>query len=215
MPEGVGTPGAGSWTSNATWQNCRMMRARTSTGRTTPLAAASEGFGPRHRRAAALGVLALALASAVACSAPNNESGGNATAPAGTATAPAAISSPTGEGAASAGGSGAQRAAEPAPADPVAADVKAKVEAALTGTVAGGRLPATEQIRAALAGAGLAAETVEVTASRTPTGLAADAVEAAVRAGESCVVAQLRKGSVVVSALPALAEGGCLVGATG
>jgi hypothetical protein len=93
--------------------------------------------------------------------------------------------------------------------------VKAKVEAALTAAVADGRLPATEQIRAALAGAGLAAETVEVTASRTPTGLAADAVEAAVRAGKTCVVAQLRKGSVVVSTLPALADGVCLVGAAG
>jgi hypothetical protein len=50
---------------------------------------------------------------------------------------------------------------------------------------------------------------------RAATGLGADAVEAAVRAGESCVVAQLRKGSVVVSALPALADGGCLIGATG
>ncbi|MCU1548528.1 MAG: hypothetical protein JWO29_1479 [Arthrobacter sp.] len=89
------------------------------------------------------------------------------------------------------------------------------MEAALTGAVAGGRLPATEQLRAALAGAGLAAEAVEVTASRTPTGLAADAVEAAVREGDSCVVAQVRKGSVVVSVLPALAEGRCLVGAEG
>jgi predicted nuclease of predicted toxin-antitoxin system len=61
----------------------------------------------------------------------------------------------------------------------------------------------------------VAAEAVEVTASRTPTGLDADAVEAAVRAGESCVVAQLRQGNVVVSALPALAEGACLVGAAG
>jgi hypothetical protein len=112
-----------------------------------------------------------------------------------------------------AGGSGTQP--DPAAADPVAADMKAKVEAALADTVTGGRLPATEQIRAALADAGVAAEAVEVTASRTPTGLDADAVEAAVRAGESCVVAQLRQGNVVVSALPALAEGACLVGAAG
>ncbi|WP_427130971.1 DUF6993 domain-containing protein [Pseudarthrobacter sp. S9] len=93
--------------------------------------------------------------------------------------------------------------------------MKAQVEAALNSAVAGGQLPGPEQVRSALADAGLPSGAVEVTPSRTPTGLAADAVEAAVRDGRNCVVAQLRKGSVAVSVLPGLAEGGCLVGAQG
>ncbi|AXJ11755.1 hypothetical protein CFN17_07225 [Arthrobacter sp. PM3] len=84
--------------------------------------------------------------------------------------------------------------------------------AVLDGAARAGGEPRTDDVRAALTGTGIPAADVEVTAARTPTGLAADAVEAAVRDGGSCIVAQIRRGSVAVSVLPALASGGCLVG---
>ena len=76
---------------------------------------------------------------------------------------------------------------------------------------AGGGLR-TDDIRTSLIHAGIPAGAVEVTAGRTPTGPAADAVEAAVYDGGSCIVAQVRDGSVAVSVLPGLASGRCLVG---
>ena len=91
-------------------------------------------------------------------------------------------------------------------------DMKSKVESVLDTAVRSGGQPETAVIRESLVNAGIPAGDVEVTASRTPTGLAADAVEAGVRDGSSCVVAQLRSGSVAVSVLPVLASGGCLVG---
>ncbi|MFE4227149.1 DUF6993 domain-containing protein [Arthrobacter sp. NPDC056886] len=78
--------------------------------------------------------------------------------------------------------------------------------------VRGGGQPQTAGIRATLVKAGIPAGDVEVTAGRTPTGLAADAVEAGVRDASSCIVAQIRNGSVAVSVLPILASGRCLAG---
>ncbi len=86
------------------------------------------------------------------------------------------------------------------------------VETVLNAAVRGGGQPQTAGIRTSLVNAGIPADAVEVTAARTPTGLAADAVEAAVRDGSNCIVAQIRNGSVVVTMLPGLASGGCLVG---
>jgi hypothetical protein len=90
--------------------------------------------------------------------------------------------------------------------------MKSKVESVLNTAVRGGGRPQTAGIRESLVKAGIPASDVEVTAGRTPTGLAADAVEAGVRDGSSCIVAQIRNGSVAVSVLPILASGGCLVG---
>jgi hypothetical protein len=93
--------------------------------------------------------------------------------------------------------------------------MKSKVESVLNKAVRGGGQPQTAGIRESLVNAGIPAGDVAVTASRTPTGLAADAIEAGVRDGRSCVVAQIRSGSVAVSVLPVLASGGCLVGVQG
>ncbi|MCW2754506.1 MAG: hypothetical protein JWQ32_1917 [Marmoricola sp.] len=90
--------------------------------------------------------------------------------------------------------------------------MKSKIESVLDTAVRGGGQPQTAGIRESLVNAGIPAGDVQVTASRTPTGLAADAVEAGVRDGRSCIVAQIRHGSVAVSVLPVLASGGCLVG---
>ena len=114
-------------------------------------------------------------------------------------------------------------AASPAPDEPsrasgagtAAPTTKSIVEAVLKTVAGAGGQPQTGKIRTSLIDAGFPAGAVEVTASRTPTGLAADAVEAAVRDGGDCIVAQIRNGGIAVSVLPALASGGCLVGAEG
>ena len=90
--------------------------------------------------------------------------------------------------------------------------MKSKVESVLNKAVRGGDQPQTSGIRESLVNAGIPAGDVEVTVSRTPTGLATDAVEAGVRDGLSCIVAQIRSGSVAVSVLPVLTSGRCLVG---
>lgn len=143
-----------------------------------------------------LGFLAVVLASVGACAAPTVASGASAT-----NTSPAGAT-----GAAVPVDPGAQPSL-----DPATADAKARIEAALDRAVAGGGKPATERIRAEVTGAGFLTDQVAVTASRTPTGLDSDAVEAAVKVGKDCIVAQLRTGSVAVTVLPALADGGCLV----
>ncbi|WP_277525593.1 hypothetical protein [Arthrobacter sp. ES3-54] len=115
---------------------------------------------------------------------------------------------------------GATSAASPAPSGPTrtggtgtpGSDMKSKVESVLDAAVRGGGQPQTARIRESLVSAGIPAGEVEVTAGRTPTGLAAGAVEAGVRDGRSCIVAQIRNGSVTVGVLPVLASGGCLVG---
>ena len=91
-------------------------------------------------------------------------------------------------------------------------DKKSTVEAVLNAAVRAGTQPQTDDVRTALVDAGIPAGNVEVTASRTPTGLVTDALEAAVRDGGNCIVAQIRNGSVVVTVLPGLASGGCLMG---
>lgn len=111
-------------------------------------------------------------------------------------------------------------AASPGPLGPTLAggagtsgsDLKSKVESVLAAAVRGGGQPQSAGLRESLVTAGIPAGDVEVTAGRTPTGLAADAVEAGVRDGRSCIVAQIRNGSVTVSVLPVLASGRCLVG---
>lgn len=169
------------------------MRARNDSDRTAFLPGGSKRSAAGFRSAASLGVLALVLATAAACSAPSAAGSGSA--------ATAATQPPL------AAGSGAQPSL-----DPATAAAKARVEAALGGAVAGGAKPATDRARAILIEAGFTAEQQEVTASTTPTGLDADAVEAAVKVGNDCIVAQLRTGRVTVNVLPALADGRCLVG---
>lgn len=102
----------------------------------------------------------------------------------------------------------------PTPTAPSAAAATvdaAKVRDALAG-LAGGSVPGSDSVRAALVRAGYAPGAIEVTASRTPTGLDADAVEASVRQGSDCVVAQIRGRSVTTTVLPALSDGRCLAG---
>ena len=90
--------------------------------------------------------------------------------------------------------------------------MKSKVESVLIKASSGAGQPQTAGIRESLVNAGIPAGDLDVTAGRTPTGLAADALEAGVRDGSSCIVAQIRNGSVTVSVLPVLASGRCLVG---
>jgi hypothetical protein len=73
--------------------------------------------------------------------------------------------------------------------------------------------PGTEQIRQALAAAGVPAATLEVSAGSTPTGLDVDSIEAASVQGKECVIGQIRNGKVTVTVLPVLASGKCFVGA--
>ncbi|HEY8754599.1 MAG TPA: hypothetical protein VIM40_13255 [Arthrobacter sp.] len=98
-------------------------------------------------------------------------------------------------------------------ADPGIAAMKQTVTDALGRLAAGIPKPATAQVTDALTGAGIAPAALEVSASRTPTGLEADAIEAAVLQGTSCVLGQVRDGTVTVTVLPVLASGKCFVGA--
>ena len=143
------------------------------------------------------------LLAASACSMPGGGSGGATGSGDSERTQPAVSPSPALSPAAPARPGGAQTAGP---------DAKSTVEAALNAAVRAQARPQTDDIRTALVDAGIPAGAVEVTAGRTPTGLAADAVEAAVRDGGNCIVAQIRNGNVVVSVLPGLASGGCLVG---
>jgi hypothetical protein len=187
------------------------MRARNDSDRTASIPGGTRRRAPGFPSAASLGVLALVFASAAACSAPSEASGGSA---------PAAAQAPLSAGPSAPPSPDPATAQAPLPAgpgaqsspDPVLAAAKARVEAALGGAVAGGAKPVTDRIRAALTDAGFP-DQAEVTASRTPTGLDADAVEAAVKVGDDCIVGQLRTGSVAVSVFPVLSDGRCLVGA--
>ena len=86
------------------------------------------------------------------------------------------------------------------------------VESTLKNLVAGNPKPDREALRAALVSAGIPQENIEVSVSRTPTGLDVDAMEAAILAGKSCVMGQIRDGGVVVTVLPVLSTGKCFVG---
>ena len=143
------------------------------------------------------------LLAASACSIPGGGSAGASGSGDSERTPPAVSPSPSLSPAAPARPGGAQTAGT---------DAKSTVEAALNAAVRGPGPAPNRRIRTSLVDAGIPAGAVEVTAGRTPTGLAADAVEAAVRDGGNCIVAQIRNGSVVVSVLPGLASGGCLVG---
>ena len=197
---------------NAAWQNCRVKLAMVRTGRSaaaTPAAgrgSVSRGRAERTARAVPVSATVMLLLAVTACATPP---GGNGTgAPGQTASGQLAA----GQTAASAA------AAAPSPASgtgTAAPTTKFIVEAVLKTVAGAGGQPQTGKIRTSLIDAGFPAGAVEVTASRTPTGLAAEAVEAAVRDGGDCIVAQIRNGGIAVSVLPALASGGCLVGAEG
>ena len=161
--------------------------------------------------AASLGVLALVLASAVACAASPDESGGTAVPALDQTPLPSASAAESSPASSAAAPLPAEPGAQSAP-DPVLAAAKIRVETTLGGTVADGAKPATDRIRAALTGAGFTRDQTEVTAGRTPTGLDAEAVEAAVKMGDDCIVGQLRTGRVVVSVFPVLSDGRCLIG---
>ncbi len=196
------------------WQNGRMQHARSAAGRAAaaaarPTAATTTAGGASRGRAvpgAATVVLLLLLVllpNASACAAPAGGSGAGASGATHSEGTPSAAS-PAPPGPTSAGGAGTS-----------GSDMKSKVESVLNKAFRGAGQPQTAGIRESLVNAGIPAGDVEVTARRTPTGLAADAVEAGVRDGSSCIVAQIRNGSVTVSVLPVLASGRCLVGAQG
>ena len=197
------------------WQNCRMQHARIAAGPAAaaaagPRTAATAAGGAARRRGRAvpgpatvvllLLLVLVLLPNASACATPAGGSG------------------VAGSGAGHS--EGATSAASPAPSGPTrtggagtpGSDMKSKIESVLDAAVRGGGQPQTARIRQSLVNAGIPAGDVEVTAGRTPTGLAAGAVEAGVRDGRTCIVAQIRNGSVTVGVLPVLASGGCLVG---
>ncbi|NUP59009.1 MAG: hypothetical protein HOQ06_05975 [Pseudarthrobacter sp.] len=171
---------------------------------------------PHHRQnkragaALAGAVLATLLSGCVALPSSNqpavNGTGGRAS------TAPAAESPATRTGSSNEPlantSAGATAAADAAATE----SLKRTVTDTLTRLAAGSPKPATDQVSAALAGAGIDPGVLQVSQSRTPTGLEADAIEAAVRRGGDCVIGQVREGTVTVTVLPVLASGKCFVG---
>ena len=185
-------------------QHASIAARRAAAGAAGPTPATTAARAARHRGravpwASTVVLLLVLLPNASAGATPSG--GGVGASGAGHSEAATSAASPAPAGLARGGGAGAS-----------GPDMKSKVESVLDAAVRGGGQPETAVIRESLVNAGIPAGDVEVTASRTPTGLAADAVEAGVRDGSSCVVAQLRSGSVAVSVLPVLASGGCLVG---
>ncbi|SKB95250.1 hypothetical protein SAMN05660473_03225 [Arthrobacter sp. 49Tsu3.1M3] len=180
-----------------------MQHARIAAGRAAPITAAG-GAARRGGWAVPAAATLVLLLSASACATPAGSSGALASEAADSEGPPSAASP-------------APAASTSTPAKPglkhdgVSA-MRTTVEAVLNAAIRDGGQPETAGIRASLVDAGIPADAVEVTAGRTPTGLAVDAVEAGVRDGSSCIVAQVRAGSVAVTVLPGLASGGCLLG---
>ncbi|WP_146070900.1 hypothetical protein [Arthrobacter sp. B1805] len=121
------------------------------------------------------------------------------------------VATPPVEGA---GGSESTAAADETPSD--AARIAAAVEGALR-TLASAQASVTSaEVRTAIeqgfADAGSVPDSVEVSIDRTPTGLDVDSIQGAGRAGETCIVGEVREGTVSVTLLPALATGLCFVG---
>lgn len=99
--------------------------------------------------------------------------------------------------------------------DPAVAETTKTVETTLKNVVAASPKPDQKEVRSALVVAGIPQANVEVSAGRTPTGLDVDAMEAAALVGESCVMGQIRNGSVAVTVLPVLSTGKCFIGDAG
>jgi hypothetical protein len=94
--------------------------------------------------------------------------------------------------------------------------IGAAVESSLR-SLAGSRDAVTsDQVRAAIvqgfSDAGAAPETVEVSIDRTPTGLDVEAIHGAGRIIGTCIVGEVRDGTVSLAVLPVLASGLCFVG---
>ncbi|MFF1829548.1 DUF6993 domain-containing protein [Paenarthrobacter sp. NPDC058040] len=96
--------------------------------------------------------------------------------------------------------------------DPAVAEITKTVDTTLKNVVASSPKPDQKEVRSALVAAGIPQANVEVSAGRTPTGLDVDAMEAAALVGESCVMGQIRDGSVAVTVLPVLSTGKCFIG---
>lgn len=105
-------------------------------------------------------------------------------------------------------------ATEAAPAGPD--EIAVAVEVALQALAGAQDSVTSDDVRTAIgqgfADAGSVPETVEVSIDRTPTGLDVDAIQGAGRIGESCVIGEVREGTVTVTVLPVLATGLCFVG---
>lgn len=111
---------------------------------------------------------------------------------------------------------------ESVPADPAASptpapeDAPAAVTAALESEL--GKLadadptPDRSAVAGAFTAAGFPADSVEVSADRTPTGLEVDSIQAAAVQDGECIFGEVRDGSVSVTVLPVLSDGGCFVG---
>ena len=92
-----------------------------------------------------------------------------------------------------------------------------RTRGARTAALAGsGGAVTRERVRAAIeqgfADAGALPASVEVSIDTTPTGLDVDAIQGAGLVDGTCVVGEVREGSVTVVLLPALASGLCFVG---
>ncbi|UWX96022.1 hypothetical protein N2K95_10020 [Arthrobacter zhaoxinii] len=109
----------------------------------------------------------------------------------------------------------ADTAASPTPA-PAPDDAPAAVTAALQSEL--GKLadadptPDRSAVAGAFTAAGFPADSVEVSADRTPTGLEVDSIQAAAVQDGECIFGEVRNGSVSVTVLPVLSDGGCFVG---
>ncbi|MCQ2000502.1 DUF6993 domain-containing protein [Arthrobacter zhaoxinii] len=104
-------------------------------------------------------------------------------------------------------------AASPTPApDDAPATVTAALESELGKLADANPTPDRSAVAGAFTAAGFPADSVEVSADRTPTGLEVDSIQAAAVQDGECIFGEVRNGSVSVTVLPVLSDGGCFVG---
>lgn len=72
--------------------------------------------------------------------------------------------------------------------------------------------PSQDQVRSALQGLAATPSAVEVSISKTPTGLEVEAVQGSVKVDKSCVIGEIRNGTVSTTVQPVLPTGLCFVG---